>query len=349
MPPFHQDNGLGKAMKGSFVICITLVFLSATISVMAENVVTQGLTYEIADKNIVPIPPFEKQLRSVVATHLKEVTPSANVLEGAIFDDNGNLYFTEIGPNRVLQLDKKGNLNTLAKFEDFMPTGLAFLPNGRLLVSGNADGASKGAIYSLNPDGSDIEEILKADSGYIPNDMAVNSKGGIYFTDFKGTMTDTSGGIYYIHPGFEKIEKIVGNMANANGIALSPDEKVLWTGDYGRSILYRIDLFDDTHFDRIHSTPVYYFTGRGPDSMRTDSDGNLYVAIMSQGRVLVFNPRGLPIGQVLLPNREQGHNLYSASLAIKPTSREMVILAMDDLDKSSNLFLSGAFAQGKCK
>jgi lactonase len=35
--------------------------------------------------------------------------------------------------------------------------------------------------------------------------------------------------------------------------------------------------------------------------MRADADGNLYVAIYGQGRVLVFNKNGLPIGQILLP------------------------------------------------
>lgn len=107
-------------------------------------------------------------------------------------------------------------------------------------------------------------------------------------------MTDTSGGVYYISPHSKNISTVVSNMANANGIAISPDEKVLWVGDYGRSILFRVYLEDATHFDRIHSTPVYYFIGRGPDGIRIDSDGNAYVAIMSQGRVLVFNPRACP-------------------------------------------------------
>ena len=53
----------------------------------------------------------------------------------------------------------------------------------------------------------------------------------------------------------------------------------------------------------------YHFVGRAPDSMRTDSEGNVYVAMNRQGRVLVFNPYGMPIGQILLPGREQNHFL----------------------------------------
>jgi lactonase len=42
-----------------------------------------------------------------------------------------------------------------------------------------------------------------------------------------------------------------------------------------------------------------------------------------QGRVLVFNYNGIPIGQVLLPGRAQGHNLQSTSMAIKPGTNDL--------------------------
>lgn len=48
--------------------------------------------------------------------------------------------------------------------------------------------------------------------------------------------------------------------------------------------------------------------------MRVDGKGNVYVAIYGQGRVLVFNNKGIPIGQILLPEREKGLNLLSTSL-----------------------------------
>jgi hypothetical protein len=40
--------------------------------------------------------------------------------------------------------------------------------------------------------------------------------------------------------------------------------------------------------------------------------------VYGQGRVLAFNRNGIPISQVLLPGREQGHNLRSTSVAIGP-------------------------------
>jgi aryl-alcohol dehydrogenase-like predicted oxidoreductase len=47
------------------------------------------------------------------------------------------------------------------------------------------------------------------------------------------------------------------------------------------------------------------------DGARVDSAGNVYVAISGQGRVIVFNRNGLPIGQIVLPDRDKGRNLKS--------------------------------------
>ena len=63
--------------------------------------------------------------------------------------------------------------------------------------------------------------------------------------------------------------------------------------------------------------------------MRADSDGNLYVARYGQGRVLVFSEKGIPIGQILLPGRDDGHNLQSTSMAIKPGTNDIYIVTSD--------------------
>ena len=63
------------------------------------------------------------------------------------------------------------------------------------------------------------------------------------------------------------------------------------------------------------ATILYYFTGHeGPDSCCIDSDDNLYVAMYGQGRVLVFNKRGYPIGQILMPGRDDGKMLRTTHL-----------------------------------
>lgn len=330
-------------MKNQPLICAIICAALFTIFI-PEN--AQCLYYTSRAKSAVPIPLSERDLTTKWATHLKNVNKDDHTLEGALFDAKGNFYFCDVSASKVLKYTPNGALTVIAEFDNFYPSGLAFHPDGRLFVAGNSDGITRGAIYAMQPDGSDKTVILEPVAGFIPNDLVINSHGVIYFTDFKGNMTDPAGGVYYITPGSSTPELLVGNIANANGIALSPDEKILWIGDYGRSILFRIVLAETDKFNRIHSTPVYYFNGRGPDSMSIDMDGNLYVSIMSQGRTLVFNPVGIPIGQILLPGRDRGHNLYGASVAINPQKKEMILVARDDKGKGANLFRARAYAKG---
>jgi lactonase len=81
--------------------------------------------------------------------------------------------------------------------------------------------------------------------------------------------------------------------------------------------------------------------------MRTDIDGNVYVAMNRQGRILVFSPYGIPIGQILLPGREHNHFLRCTSLALKPGSRDLFIVARDEFGGGgAMIFKSSGFADG---
>ncbi len=64
-----------------------------------------------------------------------------------------------------------------------------------------------------------------------------------------------------------------------------------------------------------------------------------------QGRVLVFNKNGIPIGQVLLPGRKEGHNLRSTSMAIRPGTNDLYIVASDAGEgEGASIFRAKAFA-----
>jgi lactonase len=80
--------------------------------------------------------------------------------------------------------------------------------------------------------------------------------------------------------------------------------------------------------------------------MRADVDGNLYVAMYGQGRVLAFNRNGIPIGHVLLPDREEGHNLRSTSMAIRPGTDDLYIVTNDGKGgQGATIFHAKAFAK----
>ena len=71
-------------------------------------------------------------------------------------------------------------------------------------------------------------------------------------------------------------------LLKAGPVALSPDGTVLWATEYCAGRLHRLDLQDATTPARTGSAIPYHFVGRGPDSMRADADGNVFVAMNRQ-------------------------------------------------------------------
>lgn len=61
---------------------------------------------------------------------------------------------------------------------------------------------------------------------------------------------------------------------------------------------------------------------------------------------MVFNPLGIPIGQYLLPGRDEGHNLRSTSMVIRPGTNELLIFTNDwDKGRGSTIFTAKALAK----
>jgi lactonase len=190
-----------------------------------------------------------------------------------------------------------------------------------------------------------MQTIVPVTAGYMPNDLVFDAKGGIYFSDFRGISTEPKGRVYYVSPDLMTITPVLPHLAMANGIALSPDGTELWVSEFARNVPHRVVLAAPTTIAPVGSAIPYHFIGPAPDSMRADSNGNVYVAIYGQGRVLAFNTNGIPIGQILLPGRDEGHNLQSTSMAIKPGTNDVYIVTTDgNGGQGATIFHAKAFA-----
>ena len=322
--------------------CFALVALSAPARA-AEDFVHDSRTTGPA-----PIPPSEQGLQSVEARPLKVVNSGRHILEGAVFDREGNLYFCDVTGGKVQKLTPENELSDHVALDGLAPSGLAFGPDGRLFMAVKNPEGSAGSILAVPQSGGRPEVIVSAEKGYLPNDLVFDSKGGLYFSDCKGSSTVTGGGIVYLAPD-GRLTTVIPDMAQANGVALSPDDTVIWATEYAREQLHKTTVRNATDLVPFRSHIPYRFTGRGPDSMRVDADGNVYVAMMSQGRVLIFNPNGFPIGQILLPGRDEGRNLLSSSLAIHPEKKEVRIVSSNPAESDSAdavIFTAPAFAPG---
>lgn len=152
-------------------------------------------------------------------------------------------------------------------------------------------------VTRTNTDGS-IQVLAREFSGKhfnSPNDLSIDSKGRIYFTDprygKRDTMEqrDSAGelveGVYRIDPD-GSVVRILGrdSVDRPNGILVSPDERTLYVADNnntkgGTRKLWRFNLRSDGTVVPTSRTLVFdWKTARGPDGLKIDSRGLLFVA-----------------------------------------------------------------------
>jgi lactonase len=304
------------------------------------------LVYDAQTRGPVPIPPSDRDLQTVIAEQWFKVSDQPMVLEGPCFDRNGNLLFSDVYEGRVLRLTPDKHLSVVFTKNKLGPGGLAIHKDGRIFIAGVGDLRGPGSIVAIDADGSNMQTIVPQEASYLPNDLVFDANGGFYFTDFRGTSIDPEGGVYYVSPDLKTITPVLPHLSEPNGIALSPDGQRLWVTEFGRNQLHRVDLESPTQIAVIGTAIPYHFTGAAPDSMRTDRDGNIYVAMYGQGRVLVFNRNGIPIGQVLLPGRDEGHNLESTSMVLKPGTNDLYIVTNDgNGGQGATIFHAKVFAK----
>ncbi len=306
-----------------------------------------ALVYDSQTRGPVPIPASEHGLQTVTAEAWYKVSNEGIVLEGPAFERNGNLLFCDGSGRRVLRLTPDQRLSTVVSLNDVQSgrhrdsQGWAHFHRGHEYAKGH--GFDR---LQRSPDGTGMQTIVSAIAGYMPNDLVFDAHGGFYFSDFRGISTEPEGGAYNVSPDFKTITPVLPHLAMANGIALSPGGKELWITEFGRNLLHRAVLAAPTAIAPVGTAIPYHFIGPAPDSMRADSDGNVYVAMYSHGRVLAFNKNGIPIGQILLPGRDAGHNLQSTSMAIKPGTNDLYIVTSDgNGGQGATIFYAKVFAK----
>ncbi len=127
-----------------------------------------------------------------------------------------------------------------------------------------------------------------------PNDLTIDSKNRIYFSDPRyGGREDmqqldadgkTIEGVYRIDTD-GKVSRIIGReVERANGVLVSADDKYLFVADNNNAVggarkLWRFDLKPDGTVDAKSQKLLYdWGKGRGPDGIKQDTQGRLYVA-----------------------------------------------------------------------
>ena len=266
-----------------------------------------------------------------------EAVPQAEVAttlafgEGPTADRDGNIYFTDIINQRIMKLGADGVLSTYRQNSN-AANGLLIDPQGRLIACEGATFERPGVKVSGTPrvtrtdlkTGS-IEVLAERYEGKPlvgPNDVTIDSKGRLYFTDLNGAA------VYRIDaPGTLTRILAAPDIQRPNGIQISPDDQQLYLVESnqaagGARLIRAYDLHADGTVGnmRVHFN---FSPGRSADGMSIDSQGNLYASAgMNQPRgssetldnktgVYVISPAGkllrfIPIAEDYITNNAFG-------------------------------------------
>ena len=217
--------------------------------------------------------------------------PTDSFLEGPVFDASGNLYVTDIPFGRIFRVDARGEWSQVAEY-DGEPNGMKFLNERELVIADYKNGLMLCDIAS----GAVRPYLSRRNSERFKgvNDLVFDSKGNLYFTDQGQTgMHDPTGRVYRLRPNGQ-LELLLANAPSPNGLALSPDEKVLYLAVTRGNAVWRMPLLEDGSVAKVGQFFTSYGPS-GPDGMAVDQHGRVIVANPGLGYAWVLNPRAEPV------------------------------------------------------
>lgn len=242
------------------------------------------------------------------------------IFSGMFFDIPAGTWKSDAKKSSLISLDPAtGKYKSIIK--GMQTNGMALLPDGNLVVCNMAghqvlEVTSEGKIVKVLAD--KLSDGTRLDG---PNDVMVDAKGGIYFTDpqFIFDAKKRPGKtVNYIAPDGKVIEVVhPGEFGMENGIELSPDGKLLYVNntyhDKNRmsDVADHVAVYDVKDDGTLANKRMFCMLFLAPseydgdtrsscaDGCAMDEQGNLYEATAIG--VQIFNPKGDYIGTIHTP------------------------------------------------
>lgn len=267
----------------------------------------------------------------------EEITIVNDVLgpEGPLYID-GNLYYVGWISNTLSKWDGKTS-TVLHSLAGCGHNGLAATSRHTLLLACTDD---HGAILELDMSGKQLRRWDADDKGHKfaggINDVVVTANGGAYATVFgppDDPPTEVAGKILYLPPGANGWIEVARDLNYANGVGISPDQKTLYVSEtVGNCILKFSVNSDGTLSHRANFALLNLLTPNkaaswwlGPDSMKIDANGNLYVAQWFGGQILKISPDGK-----LLHRFEIAAGQGTTNVAFGPGEKDLYVTVVKD-------------------
>lgn len=216
--------------------------------------------------------------------------------EGPAVDAEGNVFFTDQPNNRIHKWSPQKGITVYMESAG-RANGLYFDGNGNLLACAD----EKNELWMIDKNKKVTVLVTDYNGKKLngPNDLWVDPKGGVYFTDpfYKRNYWTRSEkeleeeNVYYLSPDRKKLSVAHSNFVRPNGIVGTPDGKTLYVADIGAGRTYSFHVADGVLSER------RLFAEMGSDGMTIDKNGNVYLT--GKG-VTVLNPSGAQIDHIAI-------------------------------------------------
>jgi len=226
--------------------------------------------------------------------------------EGPIWNaSEGYILFSDIPANRIYKW-AEGEMVTIFREPSGNSNGLTYDRDGQLIICEH--GTRR--LSRLDKEGgykvlADRYQGKRLNS---PNDVVIKSDGKIYFTDPPYGIEPEGQelkfqGVFFLDTDKKKLKLLVDDFERPNGLAFSPDEKVLYIAD--SSSRRHVRAFDVKKDGTLNNSRVFAEIRSeipgNPDGLKLDVEGNLYVA--AAGGVWIFTKEGERLGIIQTPER----------------------------------------------
>ncbi|TRX66545.1 SMP-30/gluconolactonase/LRE family protein [Carboxylicivirga sp. M1479] len=236
---------------------------------------------------------------SITKGEVKKLAGDFIFTEGPAADSKGNVYFTDVRDHKIYTWSIKNKLDTF-RTNSGRANGLYFDAKDKLFVCEGEDGL----ISSTTSTGeyAVVAKHYKGTRFNQPNDLWLDAKGGIYFTDpqYGGNDQDIPQDgmhVYYISPN-KQVIRVCNDLEKPNGIKGSPNGKQLYITDAGAGKTYRYTIQADGSL-----RDKSLFIDLGCDGMTVDVKGNVYVTPRGKSDVEVYTPSGVLLESITVPER----------------------------------------------
>lgn len=231
----------------------------------------------------------------------RRITPPGEYtfqIEGPAVDPSGNLYACNLSPGGTI-----GKVAPGASHSTLFTTlphgakgsGIRFDRRGRMYIAA----FNKKKVLVIAPGHTEADTYFQSSHFNQPNDLAIAADGTLYASD--PNFGAHKGQVWKIVRGADgtahgAVMSPNRQMAQTNGIDLSPDEKTLYVSesDTRQVWAYRIEGNSLT----APRQPFASFDSGELDGMRTDIDGRLYITRNGAREVAIVNPDGSPARKV---------------------------------------------------